>query len=389
MNIAKFYSTRLKLPLLERIIFTVTNELCYDQRMMRICDTLAGAGYAVTLVGTKNSSSPLLQQKNYTQKRLSVLFRKGFGFYAVYNFRLFFYLLFKKADIICCIDLDTMLPVWLVSKLKHTKRACDAHEYFSQQKEIITRPGVYKTWHWIEKTFVPKFTNGYTVSNSIAAAFKKLYGVNYEVIRNIPLLNSTLPILSVKSKIILYQGAVNEARGLEFLISAMKNIDAMLHIYGDGNFMEPVKELISANNLTAKVLLKGKVLPEQLDAVTQGAYMGLNLVENTGLNQYYSLANKFFDYIHNGLPQVTMNFPEYRAINDEFEVAVLIDDLKEETIATAINGLLNDESTYNRLQQNCLKAREELNWQHEEKKLTRFYEYLFNRKGTEAQSNAK
>ena len=164
----------------------------------------------------------------------------------------------------------------------------------------------------------------------------------------------------------------------------MKNIDATLHIYGDGNFMEPVKELIIANNLTAKVLLKGKVLPEQLDAVTQGAHIGLNLVENTGLNQYYSLANKFFDYIHNGLPQVTMNFPEYKAVNDEFEVAVLIDDLKEETIATAINRLLNDESTYNRLQQNCLKAREELNWQNEEKKLIAFYEYLFNRKVTEA-----
>ena len=196
-------------------------------------------------------------------------------------------------------------------------------------------------------------------------------------------------LLTVKSKIILYQGAVNEARGLEFLIPAMKNIDATLHIYGDGNFMEPVKELISANNLTAKVLLKGKVLPEQLDAVTQGAYMGLNLVENTGLNQYYSLANKFFDYIHNGLPQVTMNFPEYKVVNDEFEVAVLIDDLKEETIATAINWLLNDKGTYDRLQQNCLKAREELNWQHEEKKLIAFYEYLFNRKGTEAKSNTK
>lgn len=368
---------------MERIIFTVTNNLCHDQRMIRICDTLADAGYAVTLVGTKNSSSPPLQQKKYHQKRLSPFFRKGFGFYAMYNFCLFFYLLFKKADIICCIDLDTMLPVWLVSKLKCTKRAYDAHEYFSQQKEIITRPRVYRIWHWIEKTFVPKFVNGYTVSNSIAATFKKLYGVDYAVIRNIPLLKTNLPIVLVKEKIILYQGAVNEARGLEFLIPAMKNIDASLLIYGDGNFMEPVKELIRANNLANKVLLKGKVLPEQLASITQNAYIGLNLVENTGLNQYYSLANKFFDYIHNALPQVTMNFPEYKLINDEFEVAVLIDDLKEETIATAVNRLLNDKNTYDRLQQNCLKAREVLNWQHEEKKLIAFYEYLFNRGGEE------
>ena len=182
---------------------------------------------------------------------------------------------------------------------------------------------------------------------------------------------------------------MNEARGLEFLIPAMKNIDATLHIYGDGNFMEPVKELINANNLADKVLLKGKVLPEKLDSITQNAYIGLNLVENTGLNQYYSLANKFFDYIHNALPQVTMNFPEYKAINDEFEVAVLIDNLNEETIATVINRLLNDKNTYNLLQQNCLKAREVLNWQHEEKKLIAFYEYLLNCNGMKTQSNAK
>jgi glycosyltransferase involved in cell wall biosynthesis len=94
------------------------------------------------------------------------------------------------------------------------------------------------------------------------------------------------------------------------------------------------------------------------------------------LNQYYSLANKFFDYINNGLPQVTMNFPEYRMINDEFDVALLINDLQPATLTEAINKLLNDEELYNRLQQNCLRARQVLNWQHEEKKLIAYYENM-------------
>ena len=71
-----------------------------------------------------------------------------------------------------------------------------------------------------------------------------------------------------------------------------------------------------------------------------------------------------------------MNFPEYKRINDEFEIAVLIDDLQPLNIAKEINNLLNDEMFYKRLQQNCLKAREILNWQNEEKKLLEFYKNI-------------
>lgn len=362
---------------MKRLIFTVTNDLVYDQRMIRICSSLSQAGYRVLLTGVKQRDSLPLQPRPFEQKRLYCFFDRGPGFYAEYNIRLFFYLLFKGTDGICAIDLDTIIPVWLVSRLRGKKRAYDAHEYFSQQKEIVTRPGVYKIWHWIEKTFVPKFRNGYTVSSSIAVEFKNRYGVNYELVRNIPLLRSTLPLTTIKEKNIIYQGAVNEARGLEFLIPAMKNINARLFIYGDGNFMVQTKALIAANNLAGKVLLMGKLLPDQLDSITQQAYMGINLVENTGLNQYFSLANKFFDYIQFAVPQLTMNFPEYKIINDEFEVAVLLNDLEPAGIATAVNELLNNEGLYEHLQQNCLKAREVLNWQQEEKKLIGFYKKLF------------
>ncbi len=361
---------------MKRIVFTVTNDLNYDQRMIRICTSLTDAGYTVTLVGTKSRATSLLAEKKYTQHRLPLFYKKGFGFYAEYNIRLFFYLLFKKADIICCIDLDTILPVWLVSKLKNTKRVYDAHEYFSQQKEIVTRAKIFRVWQWIEKKFVPRFKNGYTVSTSIASKFKELYGVNYEVIRNMPALKTPLTRSITKEKIILYQGAVNEARGLEFLIPAMKTINAKLNIYGDGNFLEQTKRLVEANNLKDKVFVKGKVLPEELDTVSQSVYIGINLVEYVGLNQYYSLANKFFDYINNELPQITMNFPEYKKINDEFEIAVLVGDLQKETLINAINKLLNDENLYNRLQQNCMNAKQVLNWQNEEKKLIAFYKTI-------------
>ena len=78
-----------------------------------------------------------------------------------------------------------------------------------------------------------------------------------------------------------------------------------------------------------------------------------------------------------------MNFPEYKQINDEYEVAILIDDLQPNTITAAINKLLHDDGLYYRLQQNCLKARQILNWQNEEEKLIAFYANIFNRSDNE------
>ncbi len=364
---------------MKQLVFTVTNTLRYDQRMIRICTSLARAGYDVTLTGVRFRGTTSLPPQPFTQKRLFTPFRKGFAFYTWYNIRLFLYLLFVKADLFCCIDLDTILPVYWAAKLRSKRIVYDAHEYFSQQKEIITRPRIYKIWHQVERRYVPRFRHGYTVSYAIAAAFEKEYGVQYEVIRNITLLQpvETTVQQEKKDRIILYQGAVNEARGFEQLIPAMKQIDALLVVYGEGNFLEQAKELIKTHALEQKVLLKKPVLPAELPAITQQATIGINLVEYNGLNQYYSLANKFFDYIHAGIPQVTMNFPEYRRLNETFEVAILIDTVEETAVAAAINRLLKDKAHYQRLQAACRRARQVLNWQEEEKKLLAFYQHIF------------
>jgi len=329
------------------------------------------------LVGIQLKSSLPLDKTTYNQERISCWFSKGKMFYCEFSFRLFFYLLFKKADCICAIDLDTILPCYFVSKLKRIKNVQDAHEYFSQLDEVISRPGVYKFWHWVERIMLPRFKNGYTVCQSIANEFLKQYGVRYRVIRNVPVLKKTNPLIQ-KGRTILYQGAVNKGRGLDKLVEAMKYVPAELVICGDGNFITQIKEAIKIHDVGDKIKLKGMLLPEQLKKINAEAYIGVNPFEKRGLNQYLSLSNKFFDYIHAVLPQVTMNFPEYKAVNEKYEVAVLVDSPEPALIASALNKLLNDDVLYQKLEQNCLRAREELNWQNEERLLLGFYHQLFN-----------
>ncbi|HYK47932.1 MAG TPA: group 1 glycosyl transferase, partial [Parafilimonas sp.] len=308
---------------MKHIVFTVTNDLDYDQRMQRICTSLANAGYNVLLVGRKLNTSVPLQQQVFQQKRLRCVFNKKFLFYTEYNLRLFFFLLFTRMDAVCAIDLDTIIPCYFVSRLRNKLRIYDAHELFSEMKEVITRPRIKKMWSGIEKYSVPKFADGYTVSESIAEEFRRRYGVRYSVIRNVPVEKQLAAKQSIENKIFLYQGAINEARGLEALVEVMNYVDAELHLYGDGNIDEQIRKLIRGNRLEKKVIMKGKILPAELYDVTQHAYAGINLVEPAGLNQLYSLSNKFFDYIQAGIPQLTMDFQEYKKINDEYQVAVL------------------------------------------------------------------
>jgi glycosyltransferase involved in cell wall biosynthesis len=359
----------------KKILFTVTNDLSFDQRMHRICSSLSKAGYQVLLVGrSRKDSTPLLPQ-SYQQKRLFCFFQKGKFFYIEYNIRLFFYLLFKKIDCIGAIDLDTILPCYFISVLKNTRRVYDAHELFCEMKEIVTRPSIYTVWKKIEKYTVPKFSSGYTVNQQIADEFYKMYGLQYSIIKNTPL-KKTIENIIKREKYILYQGAVNEGRCFESLIPAMKDVPVKLLICGNGNFMEQAVALVKQHQLEDKIIFKGNIQPDELLHITRRATIGINLVENNGLSNYLSLANKFFDYMHAVLPQICIGFPAYTAINDIFGFAQIIVDTSSKNIAAELNNLLQNEVLCKKLEENCLIAREVLNWQEEEKKLLAFYGQL-------------
>lgn len=357
---------------MKHIYFTVTNDLTYDQRMHRICNSLARNGYKVTLVGRRLKTSLPLQPKTFDQKRLSCFFNKGFLFYSEYNLRLLFFLLRRRMDAVCAIDLDTILPNLLVSRIRSIPRIYDAHEYFTELKEVRTRKWVKWCWNKVENLCVPRYKYGYTVSEGLADEFAKKHNRKYRVIRNLPVL-TPLQHQPSSEKYLFYGGAVNEGRGFEFLIPAMKEIDYKLIVVGDGNFMEQLKTLIYQHGVEHKVELKGMLLPGSLREYAEQATLGLALAEKEGINQFHALPNKFLDYIHAALPQVTMCYPEYVKINSIYRVAVLIHELSVPEIVKTVNGTMVNETQLNDMRQNCLAAREKYSWQEEEKKLLAFY----------------
>lgn len=358
-----------------KIIFSVTNDISFDQRMERICTALANKGFEVVLVGRQKRNSAPLEEKKYQQKRILCWFEKSFLFYLEYNLRLLLYLVSQKTDVYCAIDLDTALPNYFAARTKGKNLVYDAHEYFTEMEEVVSRKAVKWIWKKVERFFVPKVDAAYTISNGYKNLFEKEYKINFEVIRNVGRVNTQLRQIPDKP-IILYQGAVNVGRGLEETISAMQQVNAELVICGKGDIYNDLIELTHRLNLDNKVTFKGYVSPADLRKITPMATIGLTLFTDEGLSNKHSLCNRFFDYYLAGLPQITINYPEYIQFNQSFQVSHFIEKVSAEAIASGLNQLLNDKHLYSQIQHQCMLAREHHNWQNEELKLVKIYTEL-------------
>jgi glycosyltransferase involved in cell wall biosynthesis len=359
-----------------KIIVSVTNDLVTDQRVNRICSSLLALNYEVLLVGRKLKNSLPLNRK-YQVKRFNLWFNKGFLFYANYNIRLFFFLLFSKPTILWSNDLDTLPANYLVSKIKGLKLVYDSHEYFTEVPELVNRPRVQKVWEQIEKWIFPKLKNVITVSDEIAKAYYNKYLISSVVIRNLPFKNKAFfQVKNIKKEgfnLVIYQGAVNVNRGIEPLVEAMQYIEnTKLYIIGDGDVFDEIVTKIRTLKLEDKVTLLGKIPFELLPHYTFQADLGVSIEENVGLNYTYALPNKLFDYINAGLPVLTSNLPEMEAVVKKYEVGETLSVVSPKTIAEKINELFSNKDQLKVYAQNSIKAKEELCWENEEQKLYSF-----------------
>lgn len=363
-----------------RIICCVTNDLNYDQRMIRICSSLQEGGYEVALIGRKKRSSRPLEKQIFAQQRIVCPFERGFLFYAVFNLQLCWKLLWSPADIICAVDTDTLLAAYLAARVRKKKLVYDAHEYFTEVPELVNRPLVRSIWSTLAAWIVPRVDMAYTVGPALAGIFENTYRKPFAVIRNLPRSESRVAErpAPVDPPVLLYQGMLNEGRGLEAILAALPLLPSDIHLWlaGEGDRSEQLRAQAAAAGLNDRVHFLGLLAPEELRKITPHAKIGLNLLENKGLNYYYSLANKAFDYIQAGVPSIQMQFPEYEHLQKRWGVFWLIPDLSPTTLAGAIQQLIEDPRQWQQIRNNCRIAAQELCWEKEVPRLLSLYREL-------------
>lgn len=361
---------------MKHIVVAVTNDLVYDQRIIRTCSTLVDAGYRVTLIGRALKDSPQLDKQIFQQVRLTCNVNNGPLFYAEFNRKLLRYLGDVDFDLAVACDLDTILAVTRASKLKGLPFVFDSHELFTEVPELDGRKLVKSVWSRIGKMCIPSATRCYTVGSAIASELSNKYGRPFDVVRNVPeLSHDSIKSWEERDAVIFYQGALNEGRGLEALIDSMVEIDGYeLLLAGEGDLSQALRHRVMEQGLESKVQFLGRISPQGLPELTGRARIGVNVLEFQSKSYFLSLANKFFDYMQAGTPSINMEFPEYLTILKNYQTGITVGKLTANVLSVAIKSIIENEELWSRLSQNCLEARKVFCWENEKKVLLNIYE---------------
>lgn len=369
---------------MKSVYVSVINDLSHDQRVHKVCTVLHEKGFKVTLVGRQlPDSQPIIRA--YQTKRMKMLFKKGAFFYAFFNVRLFFLLLFSKTDILHSNDLDTLLANYLVSKIKRVPLIYDSHEYFTGVPEIQNRKWVKKVWTTIEKWIFPKLKFVFTVNESIADLYKQQYKVNVWVMRNIPSMKNIQLLKSKEElnlpkdrKIIILQGAgINVDRGAEELLEAVSLMNnCLLVIAGSGDVIEQLKLRSQKEDLSNKVRFTGKLPYEEMMQYTMLSDVGVTLDKPNNTNYELSLPNKLFDYIKAGIPILSSNLIEIKKVIQTYQIGAIIIDHNPLTIKNGLEEILNDETKRLQYVENSKKASKQLSWENEVLELVQVYDKI-------------
>lgn len=367
------------------IIVSATSDLATDQRVHKICIELQRKGFEVVCIGRRlKNSLPL--ERPYRTIRFRLPAERGFVFYASYQIWLFVYLLTHRADGLWSNDLDTLLPNWLISKLKSIPLAYDSHEYFCGSPEVLNRPMRYKVWKSLEKFLVPRLMNMLTVNASIAELYRREYGVEVAYVRNISPLPEKIPHVdrsalgySTDDFVLVAQGrGLNVGRGIEELLDALTRLPdhVKLLIIGSGNALDQIFNKINVLNLHNRVHYLPPMPYGEMLGHTRIADAGVSLDKTDAPNYLYSLPNKVFDFIHCGIPILGSQAVEVKHLIEHYRIGEIVKSHQPEDIAVSIAHMMQKgKSCY---LPGLLKASAELRWEVEVKKLQDFIAVHFN-----------
>ena len=366
------------LPKKKRIFVAVTNDVSTDQRVHKVASYLVQKGFDVVVYG-RVLPTTFDVKRSYRIQRKKHWFNHHFLFYAEYNIRLFWKLLFYKCTYILANDLDTLPAAYLASKLKKSTLVYDSHELFSEGPELQGRSFVQGFWRTLENWLLPRIQHSFTVSQSIAFYYNSKYNTKMGVIRNVPLLHDSnqeeYVQFPTQNKTILYQGVLNPGRGIKPTIKALHHLTNVdLVIIGYGKVASELQAFVATEKLTHRVHFLGRIAHEKLANYTKLATIGMVLEEPLGLSFEYSLPNKLFDYIHAELPIISGSLPEISSVVHTHKVGLVIKDYEPKSIAKGIQELLEDSSLYEQIKKHQKVAKNELCWEKEQVLLNHYFQ---------------
>ena len=297
------------------------------------------------------------------------------------TFKMVFKAVWLKPKVVHCHD-TLVLPLGAIVKLfTGAKLIYDAHELESNRNGLTKTLGKMTIfaekvlWRYIDALIV--------VSPSIDIWYQKNIGEKYsEIILNAPVIvsqndgyydsNYLRDLFSIpsESKIFLYIGILGRGRGIDLIIESFKNKDitSSLVFLGYGELSNDLKDL--AKEFT-HIHVHDAVAHDKVVAIAKSADVGLCLIQNVSLSDYYCLPNKLFEYSFSEIPVLASNFPDISKTVEQYNLGKCCE-LNIKSISEAIKEFEN------MIELPKINAEElySLSWSAQEKKLIKLYKYI-------------
>lgn len=234
----------------------------------------------------------------------------------------------------------------------------------------------------IEKRLAQQAVRVITVSDQIAERLEQTLQVPRPiVVRNavdIRIGDQATTFESDGRKMIVHSGSLSQFRGLLYLVEALQYFpdDVVLVLMGNGSLKSKIVDIAEALGCLDRILFVPPVPVHCVAATMAQAQVGVAMLEPIPTGQYeFALPNKFFEGIAAGLPMITSQNTAIAALMHQYDMGITCDPTDPRQIADAVIEILKPDNQA-RYRANVAKARQVLNWEHEEQKLISVYQEI-------------
>jgi len=286
-----------------------------------------------------------------------------------------------RAHVVHAHDVNTLPTAWLASVFSGASLVYDAHEISTSREGYAS---FRKLVAVVEKALMPRANGTITTTVARAKFFARAYGVERPVVlQNRPRRQQVLASRRIREElgliqpwpIIVYQGGVQQGRGLERLARVARGVpDAYFVFIGGGRLEASLRSIVAELRLDERVHFIPTVALAELPSYTASADIGVQPIENTCLNHYTTDSNKLFEYVQAGLPIVASDLPEIRRVVRKHDLGLLVPPGNSAALSAALRELLADKGKREHYATQARKASAALSWESQEHELVALYE---------------
>ena len=262
----------------------------------------------------------------------------------------------------------------------------DAHELESNTNGTSKIFG--KTILFVEKVFWASIDALIVVSPSIEKWYRNNIGDKYsEVVLNSPVIEKKTSDINSQylrehfripdeSRIFIYVGGLMHGRGIDLLVEVFKNneLNSSLVFLGYGELSDELK-IVAAEY--PNIYVHDAVPHERVVSITKSADIGVCLIQNVSLSDYYCLPNKLFEYCFAGIPVLASDFPDISKVVKKYNLGKC-----SELEAQKIYKAIKEFDSIGELPKIKTEDLYELSWRAQEEKLLKLYDRLINQTKT-------